>query len=156
MDSRLSRAKALSKFTTQKANGSRVDYADDAVEIAVSIVGSWWQLRRTHPGRHEAGALSELATFHTRSAGMPCVWCLCLCICICTFAACHCICLSLKCKKGFQHFPPLLPPAFSDFSFRCLSAKCCHPHLFLFLLRPLTTFKRINSTALLETPHPGS
>jgi len=30
-------SRALSKFTTQKANGSRVDYADDAVGIAVSI-----------------------------------------------------------------------------------------------------------------------
>lgn len=60
---------ALSKFTTQKANGSRVDYADDAVGIAASIAGDgifgFW-------GSWDIGDDSELATFHTRSAGMPC------------------------------------------------------------------------------------
>jgi len=67
-------SRALSKFTTQKANGSRVDYADDAVGIAVSIawdgdLGS--ELRTQNSGSWGQGILGGTLSLPLFTLDLP-------------------------------------------------------------------------------------
>lgn len=143
-------SRALSKFTTQKANGSRVDYADDAVGIAAStawegdlgymelgfgiensefriqnselrILGAGCRVQRTG----DAKALWACHFSHSICLGVWALMVLYLCLPHATVFVYH-----LSAKRDLSIFLQPLPLAFPDSGFRWCLRNVSVPSLF--------------------------